>query len=1036
MRVRVGGSQEERARLTGLLILLCARLAVAANSPELIVDSSHTSRLTRVQFSPDGASVLSGGRDGFVRVFGTATQRVEREWKAHNTAVLSMAIFGDNVVTGGEDFTLRVANYRTGVGRILSGHTGAIHAVTFSSDGSQVASAAADGTIRLWDVATGKETKLMRIGLADTIVNLANERSQSFRALLFLPNGKLMAGGTDRRVTVWDPAAGKIERSYTIGFADTVTALRLSPDGKWFVAGCADGSVRLHKLEGASTQFDIVNPRLPVHALSFSPDGRWLAIGLQSSNVERRSASDGRALRQFKGVGGDVHDVAFSPDGSLFATGGEGNTAALYQRIPVQSRLALLNRRARSFRLVEPEDEWLLPTSRLSDAVVFLELAWDRLADYRRITDRRGSPTVRAWHAVHSSGAEALAASPSLITLSTRDGKRDLSSRVPTTAGAFAPDAKVLAVGDSNGEVRLFDTANGTELAAWAAVSGPLTQLAYDPDGQRLAASSANAVSVWQVKDRKLLFRLDAASPDSLQFSPDGSRLLAEGRDGKRVIDAATGNVLISLSFLNEGRDWVTATPNGKFDASVGGMRNSGWRFANEPLNRYPIELFFNEYFYPGLLKSVLAGQTPPVTTSLDTIDRRQPKVTLTIEPDPEARDRASVKLTAVESEPDADRRTGSGVRDVRIFRNGVLVKLWPGEVVAPGGRSRALTATVSLLSGDNVFSAYAFNSSNIKSPDTQVTVSAPAKLRRDPVLHLLTIGISRYANSDFDLSFAVKDADAIGERLSRLSPLTRQFSAVRQIRLEDRHATRQNIITALQLLAGEKVPNPPPIFQGVTPAEPQDSILIYYAGHGTAWQNHFYLIPHDLGFTGRRTSLSPQALRPVLERSVSDRDLEASLLSLDVSRLALVIDACHSGQVLEAEERRRGPLNTRGLAQLAWEKGMYVLAASQSYQVALEAAALGHGFLSYSLIQALETLEADNHPPDNLISMEEWLDFGVARVPDLQRSLTDGKRNLVAAPGADSAPAESDMQTPRAYYRSDGGEVWIVRTITANPNP
>ena len=56
--------------------------------------------------------------------------------------------------------------------------------------------------------------------------------------------------------------------------------------------------------------------------------------------------------------------------------------------------------------------------------------------------------------------------------------------------------------------------------------------------------------------------------------------------------------------------------------------------------------------------------------------------------------------------------------------------------------------------------------------------------------------------------------------------------------------------------------------------------------------------------------------------------------------------------QTLDAEEKRRGPMNSKGLAQLAYEKGMYILTAAQSYQAALEASRIGHGYLTYALVE------------------------------------------------------------------------------------
>src|SRR5262245_59229300 len=101
---------------------------------------------------------------------------------------------------------------------------------------------------------------------------------------------------------------------------------------------------------------------------------------------------------------------------------------------------------------------------------------------------------------------------------------------------------------------------------------------------------------------------------------------------------------------------------------------------------------------------------------------------------------------------------------------------------------------------------------------------------------------------------------------------------------------------------------------------------------------------------------------------------------------MLFVLDACNSGQALEAEEKRRGPMNSKGLAQLAYEKGMYILTAAQSFQAALEAAQLGHGYLTYALVEeGLKTPVADSSPKDGLVIAREWLNFATERVPQMK---------------------------------------------------
>ena len=170
-----------------------------------------------------------------------------------------------------------------------------------------------------------------------------------------------------------------------------------------------------------------------------------------------------------------------------------------------------------------------------------------------------------------------------------------------------------------------------------------------------------------------------------------------------------------------------------------------------------------------------------------------------------------------------------------------------------------------------------------------------------------------------------------------------------------------------------------------MTQVQPEDTVIVYFAGHGTAVQNRFYLIPHDLGYAGPRTALNEAGLQAILAHSISDLDLNAVFEKVDAGQLLLVIDACNSGQALEAEEKRRGPMNSKGLAQLAYEKGMYVLTAAQSFQAALEAAKFGHGFLTYALVDEGLKQGAADRDQDGRIDLREWLNYAADEVPRMQ---------------------------------------------------
>jgi len=239
-------------------------------------------------------------------------------------------------------------------------------------------------------------------------------------------------------------------------------------------------------------------------------------------------------------------------------------------------------------------------------------------------------------------------------------------------------------------------------------------------------------------------------------------------------------------------------------------------------------------------------------------------------------------------------------------------------------------------------------------------------------------------------------------------------FERVEVTELVDAQATKDNVLAAIAKMRG---------------AQPEDAVIVYFAGHGTAKGARFYLVPHDLGYTGPRAGVDATAVDTILAHSISDEDIEQAMEGVDAGKLLMVIDACNSGQALEAEERRRGPMNSKGLAQLAYEKGMFILTAAQSYQAALEAAQLGHGYLTYTLIdEGLGKALADRDGKDGQITVREWFDYATERVPEMQQQNTGTRLLLEIDDKAASVDAVRNLQRPRAFYRRESLPVVIAR--------
>jgi uncharacterized caspase-like protein len=589
-------------------------------------------------------------------------------------------------------------------------------------------------------------------------------------------------------------------------------------------------------------------------------------------------------------------------------------------------------------------------------------------------------------------------------------------------------DIDSLAGGFFNYSIRLWDATAGRELRTLTGHTAATRAMAFSPDGGLLASGGDDAtVKLWNTATGREIATLNGHSlgVKALTFSEDGKLLVSGSDDGSaRLWDVQSGEILATLVTLNGGADWLVVTPDGLFDGTPGAWGQILWRF--NPDNIFdvaPVEIFFNDFFYPGLLADIASGNRPKAARNVEQKDRRQPTLNLLRAGDAAGR---SIKLKIELSEPDSpNQATPTGARDVRLFRNGTLVKVWHGDALKDR-KQTTLEAEIPIVAGENRLLAYAFNRDGVKSSDAVLTVTGNESLRRKGVAYVIACGVNQYANPQYNLKYAVADATSFAEEIRAQQAKLQEYERVEVIPLLDREATKANILLALKRLSNSQAALPagaPPVLSKIQPTQPEDAVLIFFAGHGAAQGARFYLIPHDLGYAGARDALDARAVRTILSRGVSDLELEAALEGVDAGRMLFVLDACNSGQALEAEEKRRGPMNSTGLAQLAYEKGMYILTAAQSYQAALEAAELGHGYLTFALIEdGLKGGRADRDPKDGLALAREWFNYAEERVPQMQeremqtRLLLDFAGNEAKA----KAPSQRGIQRPRVFYRRE----------------
>jgi len=463
------------------------------------------------------------------------------------------------------------------------------------------------------------------------------------------------------------------------------------------------------------------------------------------------------------------------------------------------------------------------------------------------------------------------------------------------------------------------------------------------------------------------------------------------------------------------------------------------------------------DYYEPNLLPRLLKcteennceTEFKPVR-NLTALNRTQPKIKISnikpIAPDEvelvvEAEDEASEFQTDKQNQP-----LHSGVFDVRLFRDGQLVgystsdeklqntfrtytnfdeelKVWQeaNKVELVNGK-KTFTFQVKLPKNSSAkefeFSAYAFNLDRVKSETARETykLEKPLQMAKGNA-YIVTIGVNANETAGLKLNYAANDARRLQEELAKNVPPDK-YQKVVQIpliseydkagNLGENNATKAKIKDVLDVLAGKKDKvedlGDVPEAKLLEKVQPEDLVLLAFSGHGYADQNGiFYLVPYDIGKS------AAGGLKQMLSKAISSDELSLWLRDVDAGEMMMIVDACHSAAAVQGAGFKPGPMGSRGLGQLSYDKGMRILTATQAANVALELGNLQHGLLTYSLVQnGIELRQADYQPKDNKLFSQEWLGFAVKDVPNLYEKIAKGEIKGLFIDGA--KPKSSDL--------------------------
>jgi WD40 repeat protein len=518
-------------------------------------------------FMPDGKRLAVGTKGGVIELLDVSADRLVRRLEGHPASVHLLAVSPDGRTLvsadegqggspGGQQTrtSVRLWDLETGkVRRQWLGHDDAVVSLRYSPDGRTVAVEDAQGSLLLYDVASGKQRQRFA-----GEQRFAGNR-ESGRVHVFSPDGKVLLlhdkGGPFRE---WDIARAEERRRW--GGPRSTGPLVYSPDGKVLASRGDDGLVvwdvatgkELHPFEGHRT---------PLRALAFSPDGRLVASLDRTGGFGIWETKTGKPLLPMSADKPEpVLRFHFSADGTLLSAVGKDATVRVWELAAgVKERQFRIGTKE-TVRMWELSD-FMPPDCCAVYAPAGKTLAVAGAAEPVQVLPRAGLPAtaIHLWD---------LAAGKELRTLRGHQGR--------VGPLVFSPDGKLLASEGEDWNIRLWDVVTGKELQRFQGREKEPGFFLFSPDSKVFAWSPGEAVHLWDVAARKELRQFPTGrrgEPEGqFVFHRDSNTLAVAGNRAVHFWDLAAGKELRTLAAEKEDEFAgvrLFPSPDGRALASV-----------------------------------------------------------------------------------------------------------------------------------------------------------------------------------------------------------------------------------------------------------------------------------------------------------------------------------------------------------------------------------------------------------------------------------------------------------------------------------
>jgi len=972
-----------------LQILFCS--FCAAQDPLLIPPAGHAAAVISVQFSKDGAKVITLSEDGTAKLWDVASGKLLRDFIAGgdaSIALVTLAHFsadGQKIITGYDNSSTSIWNlnsrtptwdwlyshiegeprtimdqfspdgkkvllfdfdnnghlYNAATKKkllVLQGHKGKINRAAFSADGNKIATAAEDKKVMLWEGKTGR--KLFEYKLS----------SESGTGLKFSADGSKLFILSDK-LEILDAATGKkialiekFQSSYFNFFG------QLSPDGNKFFeftgrqvedplfASAVYDTLWVYDARNQSLLFYKTNLLKRDSAVYFTPDGKKIMGITQKNTVEMLDAATGKIIYELKGHTAIINNICFSADGKKIITGADDGNAIIWNAVTGKI-IASLNGHTASISSVNFSVDGKLAVTGSADHNSFI---WD--AD-------KGTPVS------------------------------ELKGYIPVIKSArFSADGKTIRIVTQN-NTRIWnrETAVLSTEPLHSSDSLPETEshkdeTIFSPDSTVQLYWGVNIINVQFLAtgEQELNFGIDELIRH-IQISPDNRYFIMTTKNNLVRLYEFKKRRFVATFYILNGTDFMVQLESGFYESTPNAARQLHYVTSN--LKIISFEQLDVKYNRPDrVIEDIGRADTVLINSYRNAYYKRIKKLGV---------DTSSFRSGYAVPEADFVNRAGVNksvssenlslhIAGLDSTYNLDRINVWINEVPVFGLKGKSIrssntktidiTVPVVLSQGENRIETSVTNVNGTESYRMPMLVNYNPVLPQKENTYFIGIGIDKFSDSLYNLKYSTKD--------------------IRDLCVKLKAKFGHDIIIDTLFNENVTVNNVRALKQKLLNSTVNDKVIISYSGHGLLSKDYdYYLSTYTVNFA------KPEA------NGLSYDELESLLDSIPARKKLMLIDACHSGEVDKDEFRmtqlskavldsnnvvskggvvtntdttaaKLGLQNSFELMQnlfvnVGKSTGATIISAAAGTEFALEKGILKNGVFTYSVMEAMDKYPA-----------------------------------------------------------------------------